>query len=317
MAVLAQVTLPTASDCARTEPPPVIRFLSVHRLAVIDQLEIELGPGMSVLTGETGAGKSILVEAVGLLLGGRSSADLVRSGEETAIVQAVLDDALRRGADRQTRSLRPGPEPRLPRRTAGHDRGAARSGRIADRSARAARAPGAARSGDAARAARSLRRPRWRARRPGVRARAAGRDARGAGALRGVAADAGRAPRHAGVPASRDRQGVPAGGGGRRARGREDRRRQRREAGPARRGSLRRALRRRPRGDDQPGDGVEAPRRARRARPALPADPRGARVGDGAARRRRPGPCATTPTRSIARPSASRRSRIASPRSLV
>ena len=69
----------------------MIRFLSVNRLAVIDQLEIELAPGMSVLTGETGAGKSILVEAVGLLLGGRSSADLVRSGEETAIVQAVLD----------------------------------------------------------------------------------------------------------------------------------------------------------------------------------------------------------------------------------
>jgi DNA repair protein RecN (Recombination protein N) len=69
----------------------VIRFLSVNRLAVIDQLEIELPAGMSVLTGETGAGKSILVEAVGLLLGGRSSADLVRSGEETAIVQAVLD----------------------------------------------------------------------------------------------------------------------------------------------------------------------------------------------------------------------------------
>ena len=69
----------------------MIRFLSVHRLAVIDQLELEFGPGMSVLTGETGAGKSILVEAVGLLLGGRSSTDLVRSGEETAIVQAVLD----------------------------------------------------------------------------------------------------------------------------------------------------------------------------------------------------------------------------------
>jgi DNA repair protein RecN (Recombination protein N) len=69
----------------------VIRFLSVHRLAVIDRLDVELGPGMSVLTGETGAGKSILVEAVGLLLGGRASADLVRSGEDTAIVQAVLD----------------------------------------------------------------------------------------------------------------------------------------------------------------------------------------------------------------------------------
>jgi DNA repair protein RecN (Recombination protein N) len=71
--------------------PLVIRFLSVRHLAVIDQLEIELGPGMSVLTGETGAGKSILVEAVGLILGGRASADLVRSGEETAIVQASLD----------------------------------------------------------------------------------------------------------------------------------------------------------------------------------------------------------------------------------
>ena len=54
----------------------MIRFLSVNRLAVIDQLEIELPAGMSVLTGETGAGKSILVEAVGLLLGGRSSAYL-------------------------------------------------------------------------------------------------------------------------------------------------------------------------------------------------------------------------------------------------
>ena len=69
----------------------MIRFLSVRHLAVIDQLEIELGPGMSVLTGETGAGKSILVEAVGLILGGRASADLVRSGEETATVQAALE----------------------------------------------------------------------------------------------------------------------------------------------------------------------------------------------------------------------------------
>ena len=74
----------------------MIRFLSIQRLAVIDQLELELGPGMSVLTGETGAGKSILVEAVGLLLGGRASADLVRSGEETATVQAVARHAVRR-----------------------------------------------------------------------------------------------------------------------------------------------------------------------------------------------------------------------------
>src|SRR3954462_90377 len=69
----------------------MIRFLSVSHLAVIDRLELEFGPGFTVLTGETGAGKSILVGAVGLLVGGRASADLVRTGEETAAVQAVFD----------------------------------------------------------------------------------------------------------------------------------------------------------------------------------------------------------------------------------
>ena len=69
----------------------MIRFLSVHNLAVIDRLELEFQPGLNVLTGETGAGKSILVGAVGLLVGGRASADLVRTGEETASVQAVFE----------------------------------------------------------------------------------------------------------------------------------------------------------------------------------------------------------------------------------
>jgi DNA repair protein RecN (Recombination protein N) len=69
----------------------MIRFLSVSNLAVIDRLEVEFGPGLSVLTGETGAGKSILVGAVGLLVGGRASSDLVRTGEEAATVQAVFE----------------------------------------------------------------------------------------------------------------------------------------------------------------------------------------------------------------------------------
>ena len=47
-------------------PLPMLRFLSIKRLAVIDAVEAEFGPGLNVLTGETGAGKSILVEAVGL-----------------------------------------------------------------------------------------------------------------------------------------------------------------------------------------------------------------------------------------------------------
>src|SRR5215510_9058428 len=69
----------------------MIRFLSVTNLAVIDKLELEFQHGLNVLTGETGAGKSILVGAVGLLVGGRASADLVRTGEETAAVQAVFE----------------------------------------------------------------------------------------------------------------------------------------------------------------------------------------------------------------------------------
>src|SRR6188472_68053 len=69
----------------------MIRFLSVSHLAVIDRLELEFASGLNVLTGETGAGKSILVGAVGLLVGGRASADLVRTGEDTATVEAIFD----------------------------------------------------------------------------------------------------------------------------------------------------------------------------------------------------------------------------------
>src|SRR3954464_4971793 len=69
----------------------MLRFLAVRNLAVIDRLELEFEAGLSVLTGEPGAGKSILVGAVGLLVGGRASADLVRTGAETAAVQAVFD----------------------------------------------------------------------------------------------------------------------------------------------------------------------------------------------------------------------------------
>ena len=71
----------------------MLRFLSIRHLAVIDQLEIDLEPGLTVLTGETGAGKSMLVEALDLLVGGRSSADLVRTGEDTATVQAIFEIA--------------------------------------------------------------------------------------------------------------------------------------------------------------------------------------------------------------------------------
>src|SRR4051812_8751376 len=69
----------------------MLRFLRIQHLAVIDRLELEFAPGLTALTGETGAGKSIVVGAVGLLVGGRASADLVRTGEDAATVQAVFE----------------------------------------------------------------------------------------------------------------------------------------------------------------------------------------------------------------------------------
>jgi len=79
-------------------------------LPVIDRLEVEFEPGLNVLTGETGAGKTILVEAIDLLVGGRASADLVRTGEDLATVQAIFerpggpDAILRREISAQGRS---------------------------------------------------------------------------------------------------------------------------------------------------------------------------------------------------------------------
>src|SRR5947209_4420114 len=69
----------------------MLRFLRVRNLAVIEAVDVEFESGFNVLTGETGAGKSILIEAVGLLLGGRASADLVRTGEAQATIEALFD----------------------------------------------------------------------------------------------------------------------------------------------------------------------------------------------------------------------------------
>src|SRR6185369_16530334 len=70
----------------------MLRLLRIRNLAVIEAVEVEFEPGFNVLTGETGAGKSIVVEAVGLLLGARASADLVRTGEPQATIEAVFED---------------------------------------------------------------------------------------------------------------------------------------------------------------------------------------------------------------------------------
>ena len=67
--------------------------LSIHHLALINDMTIDFEPGMNVMTGETGAGKSIVVDAVNLVLGERADRDLITNGEMKARVEAVFDIA--------------------------------------------------------------------------------------------------------------------------------------------------------------------------------------------------------------------------------
>jgi DNA repair protein RecN (Recombination protein N) len=69
----------------------VLRQLAIRNVVLVDQLELEFEAGLGVLTGETGAGKSILLDALGLALGARSDAGLVRSGSEGSTVSAEID----------------------------------------------------------------------------------------------------------------------------------------------------------------------------------------------------------------------------------
>jgi len=69
----------------------VLRHLRVTNFAILSDVSVELGDGMNTLTGETGAGKSLIVEAVNLLRGGRASADIPRAGADEAVVEAIFE----------------------------------------------------------------------------------------------------------------------------------------------------------------------------------------------------------------------------------
>ena len=69
----------------------MLTLLRISGFALIDEVEIGFGPGLTVITGETGAGKSILVQALGVLRGGRAGPDLIRSGADEARVEAILE----------------------------------------------------------------------------------------------------------------------------------------------------------------------------------------------------------------------------------
>lgn len=69
----------------------MLTMLRVSGFAIVDQVEVAFGPGLNVLTGETGAGKSILLEALHLVLGGRMSAEVLRDGADEAVVEALFE----------------------------------------------------------------------------------------------------------------------------------------------------------------------------------------------------------------------------------
>jgi DNA repair protein RecN (Recombination protein N) len=69
----------------------MLRLLNIVNFAVIDRLQVEFKQGLNVLSGETGSGKSILIDALGLLLGDRSSTDLIRTGESRAFIEGVFE----------------------------------------------------------------------------------------------------------------------------------------------------------------------------------------------------------------------------------
>jgi DNA repair protein RecN (Recombination protein N) len=77
--------------------PTLLSELRLENYAVIDNVVVEFAPGLNLLTGETGAGKSILIDALALLLGEKASSDIIRSGADRAVVAAVL--SLERSAE--------------------------------------------------------------------------------------------------------------------------------------------------------------------------------------------------------------------------
>jgi len=104
----------------------MLRQLAIHNIVLVERLELEFEAGLGVLTGETGAGKSILLDALGLALGARADTGLVRSGQEAASVSAEVDLASDHPVigllDEQGIAIEPG-EPLIVRRTLKTDGG--------------------------------------------------------------------------------------------------------------------------------------------------------------------------------------------------
>ncbi|HOP36139.1 MAG TPA: AAA family ATPase, partial [Syntrophales bacterium] len=83
----------------------MLKELNIRNLAIIDDLRVSFADGLTVISGETGAGKSIIMEAVGLLQGDRATTDWIRSSEDAAVVEALFDIGSRPGLQEKLESL--------------------------------------------------------------------------------------------------------------------------------------------------------------------------------------------------------------------
>src|SRR5579859_8286370 len=81
---------PASTRRARDNQPWVLSQLTIRNFAIVDLLEIDWHTGLNVITGETGAGKSILIDAVGALLGDRLGPEVVRSGAQRALIEGIF-----------------------------------------------------------------------------------------------------------------------------------------------------------------------------------------------------------------------------------
>ena len=75
----------------------MLRILHIENVAVIESADVEFGKGLHVLTGETGAGKSIVIDAISAILGERTSREVIRTGASRAFVSAVFDEVAELG----------------------------------------------------------------------------------------------------------------------------------------------------------------------------------------------------------------------------
>ncbi|MEJ7540706.1 DNA repair protein RecN [Staphylococcus intermedius] len=83
----------------------MLQSLSIKQFAIIDTLDVQFSDGLTVLSGETGAGKSIIIDAIGQLIGMRASSEFVRHGEKKAIIEGIFDIDDAKDAIRQLESL--------------------------------------------------------------------------------------------------------------------------------------------------------------------------------------------------------------------